>query len=134
MATFKHALLIDDDTISNFITKHLLLREEIASQVTNFLSAEDALSYLQQCAEKPIASFPDLIFLDLNMPGMSGWEFVEEYKKLPAIYKQSSRLYMLSSAIDTNDILQAKSIAEIEDFISKPLSQADITLIRKPTF
>ncbi len=61
---------------------------------------------------------------------MDGWEFIEHYKELPATHTDNCRLYMLSSAVDAKDIVMSKNIAEVEDFISKPLTKEDIEIIR----
>lgn len=131
MLRFRTIILIDDDSISNFITEKLVLREQLAHKVVTFLTAEGALSHLQELIVQEPAHFPEVILLDLNMPGMDGWEFIEEYKKLPATHTSNCRLYMLSSAVDSKDIVMAKNISEVEDFISKPLTKEDIEIIRE---
>ncbi|PIQ21842.1 MAG: response regulator [Cytophagales bacterium CG18_big_fil_WC_8_21_14_2_50_42_9] len=128
MAPFQTVVLIDDDSISNFITEKLILREAFAQEVQCFTSAEKALAFFKRIIPENNI-FPDMIFLDLNMPGMDGWEFIKAYKTLPAAYTAHCRLFMLSSAVDAKDIIQAKSLDEVEDFISKPLTAEDIAVI-----
>ena len=128
MDSIKTILLIDDDHISNFITEKLILREEFATKVINFLDAEDALTYLQGAIQGE-AVFPEIIFLDLNMPGMNGFEFLDFYKQLPEKNLAACRLYMLSSAVDAQDIILAKNMELVEDFISKPLTKVDMDVI-----
>ena len=130
MSLFQTVLLIDDDSISNFITEKLILRENFASQVTSFLSAEAALTYLKDL-EKDHQQAPDIIFLDLNMPEMDGWEFMTAFKQFPQAFTSNSRVFMLSSAVDSKDIVQARNMEEIEDFISKPLTREDMGVIRE---
>jgi CheY-like chemotaxis protein len=130
MSLFQKILLIDDDSISNFITEKLILREDFAREVVSFLSAEAALTYLQDL-EQQQAPAPDIIFLDLNMPEMDGWEFMTEFKKFPQTFTAPSRVFMLSSAVDSKDIVQARNMEEIEDFISKPLTKEDMGVIRE---
>jgi len=130
MAFFQTVVLIDDDSISNFITEKLILREAFAQKVQCFLSAEQALSYFKSLIQGN-GTFPDLIFLDLNMPGMDGCKFIEAYKNLPGTYTSQCRLFMLSSAVDAKDIVQAKSLEEVEGFISKPLTIEDIAVIKQ---
>lgn len=123
-------LLIDDDSISNFITEKLILREDFAQEVTSFLSAEEALAYLKNLEQQQQPA-PDIIFLDLNMPEMDGWEFMNEFKKLSKDFTANTRVFMLSSAVDSKDIVQARNMEEIEDFISKPLTREDMGVIRE---
>jgi len=130
MAPFQTAVLIDDDSISNFITEKLILREAFAQKVQSFISAEKALAHFENLIQQNSA-FPEMIFLDLNMPGMDGWEFIKAYKNLPDVFTSQCRLFMLSSAVDAKDIVQAKSLDEVEDFISKPLTIEDIAVIRE---
>lgn len=130
MASFQTVVLIDDDSISNFITEKLILRVAFAQEVKSFTSAEDALTHFQSLDQEN-QPFPDMIFLDLNMPGMDGWEFIKSYKSLPAAQTSQCRLFMLSSAVDAKDIVHAKSLEEVEDFISKPLTVEDIAIIQE---
>jgi CheY-like chemotaxis protein len=130
MFPFQTILLIDDDSISNFITEKLILRENFAQEVVSFLSGEAALTYLKKQHQQHLPA-PDIIFLDLNMPEMDGWEFMSEFKKFPQEFTQSSRVFMLSSAVDSKDIVQARNMEEIEDFISKPLTKEDMGVIRE---
>ena len=65
------------------------------------------------------------------MPGLNGWDFLEEYKKLPETLTSKCLLYMLSSAVDAKDIVQARSLRLVEDFISKPLTEEDIAIMRE---
>jgi CheY-like chemotaxis protein len=130
MPLFQTILLIDDDSISNFITEKLILREDFAQKVTSYLSAEAALAYLNELEQQQLPA-PEIIFLDLNMPEMDGWEFLSEFKKLPQAFTNQSRVFMLSSAVDSKDIVQARNMKEIEDFISKPLTKEDMGVIRE---
>ncbi len=129
MTPFQTVVLIDDDSISNFITEKLILREAFAQEVRSFVSAEKALAYFKSLIAEN-STFPEIIFLDLNMPGMDGWEFIKAYKNLPGTFVAQCRLFMLSSAVDAKDIIQAKSLEEVEEFISKPLTAEDIAIIR----
>jgi CheY-like chemotaxis protein len=130
MPLFQTILLIDDDNISNFITEKLILREQFALEVVSYLSAEEALAYLKNLEQQQLPA-PDIIFLDLNMPEMDGWEFIREFKKLSQQFTGRSRVFMLSSAVDSKDIVQARTMEEIEDFISKPLTKEDMGVIRE---
>ena len=131
MSAFQHVFLIDDDSISNFITERLIVRENLAEQLATFNTAEDALKHLGCAIETEDITFPALILLDLNMPGMNGWDFLEEYQKLPENFTSKCALYMLSSAVDAKDIVHARSLHLVEDFLSKPLTEEDIAILRE---
>jgi CheY-like chemotaxis protein len=81
--------------------------------------AENALKILIQC---PKNESPDLISLDINMPGMDGWEFLEEFKKLPTHQKIKTVIIILTTALNPLDKKRAESIQEVNGFMNKPLS------------
>lgn len=131
MSTLKRVVLIDDDQVNNFVCESIIRNEKFADEVISFEWAEDALKYLHEVSDKGNSHFPDLIFLDINMPGMDGWSFIDEYRKLPQQLTSSCCLFMLSSAVDRKDILTAKSNDEVKEFFSKPLSPEILDIIRE---
>lgn len=131
MSILKKVVLIDDDQVNNFVCESIIKSEKFADEVTSFEYAEDALEYLKHIATQQPEEFPDLIFLDINMPGMDGWSFIEEYKLLPEEATRHCCLFMLSSAVDRKDIICAKSYKEIRDFFSKPLSPEILSFIKE---
>lgn len=131
MTQFQNVFLIDDDEIHNFLCESIIRNEQFSESVSSFLWAEEALEILVAATVKEGVSFPDIIFLDINMPGMDGWEFIEEYKKLPEEFTQKCLLFVLSSAVDKNDITHARNLSEVRDFFSKPLTNDILQLIKE---
>ncbi|HEX8356176.1 MAG TPA: response regulator, partial [Segetibacter sp.] len=86
-----------------------------------------AIDYLKGIKEKGI--IPQIIFLDINMPVMNGWDFLEEFEKVRNEYVQLPRIYLLSSTVDPEDYRKAKKFSLVENFISKPLSREALALI-----
>jgi CheY-like chemotaxis protein len=128
--TLRRVYLIDDDPTFNFITKLLLKKISFADEIIDFMDASEALARLQNTASDPQV-MPDLIFLDLNMPGMDGWDFLDVYKTLPATFLQQCKLYILTSSIDPSDKSKSLSYQCVTDFITKPLGLDRVTKIKE---
>src|SRR5580704_5049325 len=95
---FKTCLLIDDNYIDNFVTRKILEGGNFAETITVVRSATEAINSLREGIVKP-----DVIFLDVRMPLMSGFEFLEEFDKID-IDKSHIRIFMLSSSLDPLDM------------------------------
>lgn len=114
------ALLIDDDESINFLHEYMLQKMESFGEIKSQRMATDALDYLKKL---PKESQPDVIFLDINMPAMNGWEFLDEFKKLEQINRDKTTVIMITSSINPADEEKAKSYADIKYFLTKPLNQ-----------
>ncbi|MCD8741250.1 response regulator [Mucilaginibacter roseus] len=115
-APFKLCLLIDDNYIDNFVTTRMLESANFAEKIVVYQSPSEAIDALRDGKVKP-----DVIFLDIRMPVMSGFEFLQEYDKL-GIDKDNIKLYMLSSSLDPTDIRKSTDNKYITQFIHKPLT------------
>ncbi|WP_432412066.1 response regulator [Rasiella sp. SM2506] len=118
----KKILLIDDSESDNFIHSRLLKKENIAEEIVIKYSATDALDYLSTLVEKKYPQ-PELIFLDINMPGMNGWEFLEHYEKLEIDQKGGIVITMLTTSSSDTDRVKASTNTLINRFENKPLTK-----------
>jgi CheY-like chemotaxis protein len=118
-------LFIDDDEPTNFLNKLIVQELECAHHVEVLTSGADALEYLTGTGafknNGKVHPRPDLIFLDINMPGMDGWEFLQHYEKLPPTQKANIVMVMLTTSLNPDDEKAAQSNIEISGFENKPL-------------
>jgi CheY-like chemotaxis protein len=115
-------LLIDDDTTLNFLHTKLIERSGFVKKVMTSNYANIALHDLKNILNTTPDLFPELIFLDLNMPYMDGWEFLDEYEKFSDQVHKKTKLFILTSSIDPKDIERSKNYKTVNRFFSKPLS------------
>ena len=120
----KTIMLIDDDIPTNYLNKMVIDQTACAEKVITVNSAIEGLTFLK---EQPKALMPDLIFLDINMPAMNGWEFLEAYKSIPSEKKENTVIMMLSTSENPDDKMRAKCIKDISGFMVKPLSEDIVT-------
>lgn len=113
-------LLIDDDESINFLHQYILQKTGMFSEIKSVVHGSLALEILEELLPD---NYPDLIFLDINMPGLNGWEFMEEYNKLPDIGRQKTSIVMISSSINPKDKEMAENYSNINSYITKPLNQ-----------
>jgi len=113
---YKTCLLIDDNYIDNFITRRILESSNFAEQIIVRQSPAEAINSLREGTIKP-----DVIFLDIRMPLMDGFEFLQEYDKL-LIDKKDIKIFMLSSSLDPTDMKESAGNKYITQFIHKPLT------------
>ena len=121
MRTLKKIALVDDDKLFVFLTKKNIEKTEKAEDVKVFENGLKALNFFKENKNKKDV-LPDVIFLDLSMPVLDGWQFLEEYTKISDEIAKQITIYVCSSSISHDDIIRAKAISEVSDYIIKPLS------------
>lgn len=118
----KTICIIDDDRSYRYLAKHLIEESAVPiGHILEFDSAELAIEVLKYSTERTDA-LPDIILLDLNMPKMNGWEFVEAYENLSNNDRQNTRLYIVSTSDNPDDIKRSQSYTSIQGYIRKPFS------------
>ncbi len=110
-------LLVDDDPDDNFFHETTLREMDVVHQIDIANNGVEALAYL-----KDRALPPELIFLDINMPRMNGWEFLAQYKNLALPQKARVVIMFLTTSVNPEDMKRAKEIEEVSGFETKPLS------------
>lgn len=116
MSSTVKIMLIDDESINNFISTKIIERFNPKFHVIAYTRVKDALEHLRS------GDFPDIIFLDINMPEMDGWDFLDQYSKFPEWQQQKCPVAMLTSSVNNHDIQRSKSYDAVANFISKPLT------------
>lgn len=121
-------LLIDDSDIDLFIQRRFLEHHDFSHDVVSFTSAGEALRVLENHCETPA---PDIIFLDLNMPGIDGFEFLRSFEHLPDPVVNKSKIVVLTSSNSSKDREVVMENKNVIHFITKPLKDSDISELRR---
>jgi CheY-like chemotaxis protein len=111
-------VLIEDDQAMNYYHHRLFEKQNFADSVLSFTNAAAALNEIQKLKNIKKLS----VFLDINMPQMNGWQFIEALDDLKLEPDFQLQLFVLSSSVNPNDLLKAKQIPEITDYLTKPLT------------
>ncbi len=124
MKTLERIMLVDDDLDTNFYNKIVLEQAKATNEIIVFENGKEALEYLKNGSDKV-----DLILLDINMPIMTGWQFLEHYERLDENRKATIVIVMLTSSINSDDRKKADKFSSIKKFINKPISPGIINEI-----
>lgn len=115
-------MLVDDNPHDNFYHEREIRKHNKETVIITKNSGEEAIDYLKSDINDD-GMHPDLIFLDINMPGMNGWEFLEEYNKLDEELKSRIVIVMLTTSVNPDDESKAKTWKIVSDYITKPLTK-----------
>lgn len=134
MKKIQNILFVDDDTISSYINRAVLEEMQVAENLHWLNDGQEALEYLKErCSEDSQHNYAcnDLIFLDLNMPQVNGFEFLESLQQLPGIDPLKLYIVMLTSSWHSRDMEKARTYA-IQDYLIKPLTAEKVAeVVRK---
>ncbi len=126
-------LVIDDDEPTNFLNQMIIEESGCAENIKAVQSGQEALDYLTREKDN-WSKGPDLIFLDINMPAMNGWEFLEQYKQLDKERQARVMVVMLTTSLFPEDEVRAREIPEVSGFENKPLTPEKLDRILKSFF
>ncbi len=117
---YKTVLLIDDSYIDNLINRKILESSQFADEIVVMDSPVKAIEYLDKCYDEHM--MPEIIFLDIRMPEMNGFEFLQKIKQIGGVNSADIKIYVLSSSLDPNDLKKIETNNLITKFIGKPLT------------
>ncbi|WP_027065775.1 MULTISPECIES: response regulator [Maribacter] len=120
--------IIDDDPIFVYGTKRIIKEVDFAESIIVYTNGQEALDGLTKIcvAKEPL---PDVIFLDLNMPILNGWEFLNEFKNCQSKRSKSITIYIISSSVDPRDLERVKDYNQVDNYILKPITPDDLAKI-----
>ena len=128
MSTTTKICIVDDDEIYRFTIIKILESLQLPTKTTTFSDGEQALDFISDHLDQDY-ELPDVIFLDIDMPVMDGFQFMDEYEKIRSRVGKNITIFMVSSSLDPVDIERAKNIGAITDYIVKPLVSVQLRTI-----
>ena len=131
--TKPNILLVDDDELYLYLmekTIHQISKELV---VSTFTDGEQAVEYIAKCTEEKV-ELPEVIFLDINMPFLDGWGFLNEFKKLKPKIINNINIYMVSSSMRDSDVKRASNFEELTGYVVKPVNKIQLAEIFKKIY
>lgn len=121
MAAYRSVMLVDDNEIDNIINEKIIEANSFAEQILVFQTGQDALEYLRE-HQGDVESLPEIVFLDINMPIMDGFQFLSDFEEFSDDVREKCKIIMLSSSISPKDIDRAASSRYVKKYLNKPLN------------
>jgi CheY-like chemotaxis protein len=124
MKNIKRIIMVDDDPYSHLICKGIIRRTDPEIEFLGFLLPEKGIEYIESSYNELAEECPTVLLLDINMPVMDGWEFLERYDKIASDVKDEITIFLLSSSIDHRDKQKANENIYVKGFLMKPFRKA----------
>jgi two-component system chemotaxis response regulator CheY len=121
MLSTNTVFIIDDDPIHQRIAQIMISKNQIYDGFFSYTEADKALEFLKANSDDQ-EKLPDVILLDLNMPVVDGWKFLEAFEVIKKDLKKTIRVFIVTSSVDEKDIVRSKLFSSVKGFISKPLT------------
>src|SRR6266487_1910985 len=131
MKKIQRIIMVDDDPYSHMICKHIMRRIAGEIELLEFTFPEEGIEFIESAFNKTTNEKPTILLLDINMPVMTGWDFLERYEKAESDIKNQLTIYLLSSSIDHHDKERAAANKHIKDFLTKPFRKEMVEIIFK---
>jgi len=112
-------MLIDDNKIDLFVHTEFIKQMNISHTIMEYAFAAEALAYLKN---NPVEKWPKLILLDIHMPIMNGFDFLEQYAEFPLSFREKCKIIIVSSSLDTGDKIKSKESPYVLELIEKPMN------------
>ncbi len=125
---FRKIMVVDDNHIDRYIAEKTIRKYHFSDEVLPIPSAVEALKYLS--ATENHSSLPEVILLDINMPEMNGFEFLDKYAELPELIRANTTVFMLSTSLNEDDMQTAERNPYVKKFLNKPLNEETLNTIR----
>ena len=125
MKKLKSTCIIDDDPIFVYGAKRIMKEMEFCDEILVFNNGQEAIDGLLNITARG-EKLPSVIFLDLNMPVMDGWEFLEDFVKIPNHNKDNVVVYIISSSVDPRDVERVNEYKIVHNYILKPITHQDL--------
>lgn len=132
---FNAVMLIDDNEIDNLINQKMIEAADIATHIYTHTGAKSAIEFLknlEKVSEVANQVLPEVIFLDIDMPLMDGFQFLDEFEKLDDKTLKKCKIIMLTSSINPQDLNRSKEYSTVKTYFNKPLTHESLVSLKKP--